>query len=96
MNRPDLAPTVFETVNPVLAVRNLQEALAYYADALGFRVAWTWGDPAVRAGVARDGVELQLVADGRFAPAGPSHVYVNLAGVDRYHAECVERGAEIT
>jgi catechol 2,3-dioxygenase-like lactoylglutathione lyase family enzyme len=85
----------FTSVHPVFAVRDLAEALAYYRDVLGFRVAWTWGDPPVRAGVARGAVEIQLVSDGRFAPPGPSCVYCHLAGVDAFYAECRARGAEI-
>ena len=90
-----MSTPVIHDVRPVFSVRDLAEALAYYRDALGFRVAWTWGDPPSRAGVARDGVEIQLVADGVFGPPGASYVYCHMAGVDGYHRECRERGAEI-
>jgi hypothetical protein len=55
----------FTSVHPVLAARHLSQDLAYYTDKLGFAVSWQWGDPPARAGVCRDGLELQLVADGR-------------------------------
>ncbi len=92
-------PIRFTSIHPVLAVSDLEGALAYYRDRLGFSVSWQWGDgsgPAVRAGVERDGLEIQLVADGRFAPETASVVYVHVRGVDAYYRACVERGAEIT
>ncbi len=82
-------------VFPILAVDDLEADLAYYTDRLGFTVSWRWGDPPVRASVARDGVGLQIVSDGRFAPDCPSRVYFHVRGVDEYYAECVERGARI-
>jgi predicted enzyme related to lactoylglutathione lyase len=85
----------FTSVHPVLAVHDLGREIAYYVETLGFTLSWEWGEPPVRAGVQRDGLELQLVADGRFAPAEPSYVYFQIRGVDSYFATCVERGAEI-
>lgn len=76
-------------------VQALERDLSYYTDKLEFAVAWTWGEPAARAGVVRDGFELQLVSDGRFAPECPSRIYFLVAGVDAYYAECVQRGADI-
>jgi predicted enzyme related to lactoylglutathione lyase len=85
----------FTSVHPVLAVRDLDQHLTYYAQQLGFSTSWLWGDPPVRAGVRRDDVEIQLVSDGRLAPTQPSYVYFLIRGVDAYHANCVERGADI-
>lgn len=79
----------------MLAVADLEAELEYYVHRLGFAVAWRWGDPPVRAGVVRDGLELQLVTDDRFAPDGASRVYFQVRGVDDYWTRCVERGAEI-
>jgi catechol 2,3-dioxygenase-like lactoylglutathione lyase family enzyme len=42
-------------VSPVFSL--LGEALDFYRDKLGFTIAWTWGDPPSRAGVALDDVE---------------------------------------
>ena len=44
---------------PVLAVADLDAAVEYCTVALGFHELWRWGEPPVRAGVARDEVELQ-------------------------------------
>ena len=85
----------FTGVQPVLAVVDLSADLSYYVERLGFEVTWRWGEPPVRAGVARDGLELQLVSDGRFAPSCPSRVYFSVRGVDSLYEECRRRGADI-
>ena len=80
-------------VFPVFTVRNLGEALEYYRDKLGFTIAWTWGDPVSRAGVALDDVEIQLEGAGFGAPPGPSVVYCHMTDVDSYYEACRGRGA---
>jgi uncharacterized glyoxalase superfamily protein PhnB len=82
-------------VFPVFVVRDLDEALKYYSDKLGFSIAWSWGDPISRAGVALDDIEIQLEGAGLGAPAGPSVVYCHMAGVDAYYETCRARGATI-
>jgi catechol 2,3-dioxygenase-like lactoylglutathione lyase family enzyme len=87
---------VIDYVFPVLAVVDLDAAVAYYADALGFHVTWRWGEPPVRAGVARDAVEFQLVGAGTpGAPLGPAVVYCHMRGVAAYYAACLAYGANI-
>jgi uncharacterized glyoxalase superfamily protein PhnB len=85
----------FTGMQPVLAVLDLSTELGYYVEQLGFTVTWRWGEPPVRAGVARDGLELQLVSDGRFAPSCPSRVYFSVRDVDSLFEECLARGAMI-
>ena len=80
---------------PVFTVRNLDEALAYYRDRLGFSVSWTWGEPASRAGVTLDEVEIQLEGAGLGAPSGPSVVYCHMVDVETYYEACRSRGATI-
>ena len=85
----------FTGMEPVLAVGDLSEDLVYYVEQLGFEVAWSWGEPPVRAGITRDGFELQLACDHRFAPSCPARIYFSVRGVDSLYDECVSRGAEI-
>jgi uncharacterized glyoxalase superfamily protein PhnB len=80
---------------PVFAVRDLQEALAYYTNQLGFSIAWSWGDPISRAGVALDAIEIQLESAGVGSPPGPSVVYCHMTGVDAYYETCRARDATI-
>lgn len=83
-------------VFPVFAVKNLDDALAYYRDKLGFTIAWTWGDPVSRAGVALDDIEIQLESAGLGGPPGPSTVYCHMTRVDEYYETCRARGADIS
>ena len=32
-------------MNPVLAVNNIENNIAYFKDILGFEVTWIWGEP---------------------------------------------------
>lgn len=48
------------TAEPQLFVTDMQAALDHYADALGFHVAFTYGEPAFYAQVARGGAKLNL------------------------------------
>jgi catechol 2,3-dioxygenase-like lactoylglutathione lyase family enzyme len=82
-------------VSPVFAVRDIAEALDFYRKKLGFHVAWTWGEPITRAGVALDDVELQLDSLGLGAP-GPSVAYCQVAGIESYFEECRARGVQFT
>jgi catechol 2,3-dioxygenase-like lactoylglutathione lyase family enzyme len=82
-------------VFPIFAVADLEAAMRYYRDELGFTVAWKWGDPPQRAGVVLDDIEFQLVAPGPGIPPGPALVYCHMTGLDGYYAECRARGAEI-
>ena len=80
---------------PVFAVRDLQEAIDYYCEKLGFTVRWAWGEPPTRAGVSLNEVEIQLDSAGMGAPAGPSVVYCHMTGVEEYYKACCERSATI-
>lgn len=82
-------------VIPILGVRNLDQATAYYRDALGFTIGWTWGEPAQRAGLVLDDIEIQVVAPGPGLPVGPAVVYCHMTGIDGYYAACRKAGARI-
>lgn len=81
---------------PVFSVRNVEEAIAYYRDRLGFTVAWTWGSPISRAGVALDVVEIQLDELEAGETATSSMAYCHMPDVDAYYEACCARGASIT
>lgn len=50
----------FTAVEPQLFVRDLPRALIWYRRALGFSVAFQWGQPPFYAQIARDGLALNL------------------------------------
>lgn len=50
----DLKPRLLQT-EPVLAVANVAETVAYWTDTLGFPNHWIWGDPPNHGGVSWNG-----------------------------------------
>ena len=80
----------------VFVVQDVARSVAHYRDVLGFDVEFTYGEPALYAGVERDGVLIHLQAattsDRR---SGQGGVYVFSRDVDVLHRELAARGARI-
>jgi catechol 2,3-dioxygenase-like lactoylglutathione lyase family enzyme len=76
-------------VAPEIPVRDLREAVEYYALNLGFRLVSEAPDYAV---VERDDVALHLFPDN----GPPAGLHVFTAGLEELHAELVQRGARVT
>ena len=86
----------FNDCTPILVVRDVEKSVAYYRDALGFTVDFTFGEPATYAGVYRGKVLLHLQAEeGAGRPVGGSAVYVYVEDAGRICAELRERGARV-
>src|SRR3954451_16510108 len=81
-----------EAVAPVLQVNDVQAALAYYRDALGFTVDFTWRDPPTYAGLEWDQVEIHL-AKGE--PRSPSTAAFFCRGLDALFQQFKSNGARI-
>ena len=62
-------PVRIANLAPVLQVRDLVAALAYYRDALGFTVDFTWREPPTYAGLTLGDVCLHLSKNEAGAPA---------------------------
>ena len=84
----------FRDAATVFVVRNVGESVAHYRDVLGFRVEFTYGDPAFYAGVERDAVviHLQAASDTARQP-GQAAIYIFVTGVDALYEELRLRGA---
>jgi predicted enzyme related to lactoylglutathione lyase len=81
---------------PVLAVVDAMKSMEYYRDQLGFRVAFTDGEPVYYAIVERDDVRIHLMtADAAKRTAGQGSVYVFAHDVDDLHTEFTGRGARV-
>lgn len=50
----------FQTVEPILAVPDVRETLAYYRDVLGFAHTWEWDDPPTHGGAQVDDIHIQF------------------------------------
>ena len=81
---------------PIFVVRDIGASLAHYRDALGFEVAFEWGDPTYYAGVCRGALTIHLqAASNTERPAGASAVTVFVGSADAVYADLRERGARI-
>lgn len=89
-------------VTPVLHVRDVPAAAAFYADRLGFSVDFLHGAPAFYGAVSRDGVSLHLrhVAAPNFAELAAREPFlilatIEVANVKALFAEVEARGAPV-
>jgi uncharacterized glyoxalase superfamily protein PhnB len=89
------AKITLDSVTPNFSVENLADALAFYQRALGFTIAWTWGEPAYLAAVCRDQVEIMLGERGKAGPPGTARTYFRMHGVDAYYEQLRAAGATI-
>lgn len=81
----------FGGITPILRVTNLETSLAYYVNALSFKVDWKYGDGY--AAVSRGKVTLMLCADDQ-GQSG-TWVYVGISDADALYEELTEKGVVI-
>jgi uncharacterized glyoxalase superfamily protein PhnB len=94
----------FHRAVPILTCDDVDAAVAYWTDVLGFAVDFTWGTPTTYAGLERDEAEIHLRLDdgdddgedGGGGGASAGRVTIELDGVDAYYEGLVARGADIT
>jgi uncharacterized glyoxalase superfamily protein PhnB len=103
MPASELAPFELHGMQPVLAVRDIHQTVAYYREQLGFHVDFVAGDPPVHARVCADPSGRAPTVYIRFEPLerdgspGPA-VYLWLhvgSGLDRLFETYRARGVKI-
>jgi len=78
---------MFKAVHPILGTRNLERALVFYIEQLGFELAFRDpGAPENYAGVRRDQVELHLQWQDE-QEMSPTRLRFVIDDPDRLHAE---------
>jgi catechol 2,3-dioxygenase-like lactoylglutathione lyase family enzyme/GNAT superfamily N-acetyltransferase len=83
-------------LEPILAVRDVVAATAYWRDVLGFEEVWLWGEPPIHGGANQDGVALQFCLDPALAErAEGQQFWIRVRNVQATYALHQERGAEI-
>ncbi len=87
---PSSSPAQFIQGAPVLHVQNVQTAVGYYRDVLGFTADFGDDDYAV---VWRDNSAIHFVKSERCASG--VHLFQWIRDVDAYYKEIKDRGAEI-
>jgi catechol 2,3-dioxygenase-like lactoylglutathione lyase family enzyme len=78
---------------PIFNVRDLQASLAYYREALGFRVDWTDGDPADFGSVTRGHGTLFLCQGCQGTPGAWAMFFAR--DVDALYREMAKKSAKI-
>ena len=87
--------TRLEAVTPRLPVRDVDDALTFYLERLGFTLGWKWGNPTTHANVCRDSISFDLIALP-LERCGTALAYVQLSGVDAYFSELMSRHVKLT
>jgi uncharacterized glyoxalase superfamily protein PhnB len=82
-----------EHVVPILRVEDVAASIAYYGERLGFEQTFSYGDPPVFGGAARDGVEIFFCRQGQGNPGTWMSLWVD--DVDALYRDFRERGADI-
>lgn len=83
----------WQSLTPTLPVRDVHASLAWYRDALGCEIAWTWDDGRFAAVFHGETVEIFLSLTA--GAAAPVTCYVRVADADRLHALYRERGVSV-
>jgi len=83
----------FECITPILNVSDMDKSLDYYVKALGFSIAWQWGEPTGFACVKRDDVEIFMCEGAQGSGACWMSIFVD--DVDSLHRDYQVSGANI-
>jgi uncharacterized glyoxalase superfamily protein PhnB len=91
--RPKDTSPRFRGLIPILNVRNVPAAIAYYRDKLGFRLDWEWGDPPGFACIDRGSARIFLCQGAQGGPG--MWLCIDVEDVDALHREYQASGAII-
>lgn len=85
------------SVSPIFHVANLQSAIGFYCDVMGFTRIFVYGNPPYYAGVKLGEITLHLSSskDGGL-PCGGGSAYVFCEEIDAYYELIRARGAKVT
>jgi len=96
-NKEDSQRPTLLHAEPVLAVRNVSETVAYWHEVLGFPDKWVWGDPPNHGGVAWQGAAfIQFSHDPELAAVSEGHsVWIRTRNLETLYALHREKKAVI-
>jgi catechol 2,3-dioxygenase-like lactoylglutathione lyase family enzyme len=83
----------FGRVAPAIPVVDLERALRFYRDALGFTVTFTKGDPVSFAVISQHGAQLHLGVQP--AKAGSAHAHIMVDDLDAVYERLLRAGAAV-
>lgn len=88
-----IPPVVCDRVHPGLTVSNIDEAIDYYTQKLGFSFDFKWGEPPEMAGVSLGNISMHLFLGTPVADLGK--VYFVVENVDALYEFHRSNGVEI-
>ncbi|PYS56341.1 MAG: bleomycin resistance family protein [Acidobacteria bacterium] len=83
----------FESVIPILSVKNFTASIDYYVNKLGFEKRWDWGDPPTFGCVGRGKIDIFLCEGAQGQPGMWMSIF--LEDVDALYDEYKKSGAII-
>ncbi len=87
---------IFSHVEPVLAVKDVSETIAYWQNVLGFPTKWTWGEPPTFGAVSWQKVHVQFYEDEVLATASKGNsIWIRLQRIEELYRFHQEKNAEI-
>jgi lactoylglutathione lyase len=95
------AQSVYQSVHPIgetnpndLPVGDLETAVPFYVEKLGFTVESRSAEPHKAAVIARDGVRMRLAENG--GDPGQASCYIGVSDVDQARAELGGKGLDMS
>ena len=85
-------PFRFLGVSPLIPARDVEEAIAFYRDSLGFELLYRDAEPAQFAIVGRDAARLHLFASQDKHLADWTSLRIEVDGIDALYGRCQECG----
>lgn len=85
-------PAHLLNVIPLIPARDVEEAIAFYRDRIGFELVFRDAEPAQYAGIRRDGVSLHLYLNQDRYLAENASLRIMVDDVDALYADCRAAG----
>ena len=85
-------PLRFLNISPLIPARDVEEAINFYRNSLGFELDYRDDTPAKFAIVGRDGARLHLFASQDKHLADWTSLRIEVEGIDALYARCREAG----
>lgn len=85
-------PFRFLGVSPLIPARDVEEAIVFYRDSLGFQLFYRDAEPAQFAIVGRDAARLHLFASQDKHLADWTSLRIEVDGIDALYGRCQEGG----
>jgi uncharacterized glyoxalase superfamily protein PhnB len=84
--------TRFLSVSPLIPARDVEEGIAFYARALGFKLLYRDAEPAQFAIVGKEGARLHLFASQDKHLADWTSLRIEVEGIEALYTRCGEAG----